>query len=206
MRSVENFRIASEWDVMRRAYFITTVCVILHWPMNQHAMRSSANDVNYHKGKQELGNRWVQNWNWDEGAGTGLRSQAQAMNVHWFLYRTHKWWKSWGNQREKLSEINPMIRTWSMHSWFCVTVSNINQVSKSEMKTISFPSYRRITRFSLWCSKSNAIKIYLKNKKPEKGMTAGVLPLCCQSLPEGRQQSYRSPTERGQQENGRQYR
>lgn len=37
-------------------------------------------------------------------------------------------------------------------------------------------------------------------------MTAGVLPLCCQSLPEGRQQSYRSPTERGQQENGRQYR
>lgn len=63
MRSVENFRIASEWDVMRRAYFITTVCVILHWPMNQHAMRSSANDVNYHKGKQELRNRWVQNWN-----------------------------------------------------------------------------------------------------------------------------------------------
>lgn len=84
------------------------VCVILHWPMNQHAMRSSANDVNYHKRKQELRNRWVQNWNWEEGAQTALRSQAQAMNIHWFLYRTHKWWKSWGNQREKLSEINPI--------------------------------------------------------------------------------------------------
>lgn len=108
MRSVENFRIASGWDVMRRVCFITTVFIILHWPMNQHAMRSSANDVNYHKGKQELRKRCVQNCNWDEGARTGLCSQAQVMNVHWCLNRTHKWWKSWGNQRRKLSEINPI--------------------------------------------------------------------------------------------------
>lgn len=70
--------------------------------MSQHAMRSSTDDVSYHREKQELGNRRVQNWNWDEG----LCSQAPAMNVHWLLHHTHVWWKSWGNQREKLSEIN----------------------------------------------------------------------------------------------------
>lgn len=76
------------------------------------------------------------------------------------------------------------------------------------MKTVIITSYRGITCFSFWCSKSNATKVHFKKRKEKKvkGMTAGVLPLCCQSLPEGRQQSYRSPTERGQQENGRQYR
>lgn len=63
MCSVANFGIASEWDVMRGVCFITTVFIILHWPMSQHAMRSSTNDVGYHGEKQELGNRWVRNWN-----------------------------------------------------------------------------------------------------------------------------------------------
>lgn len=62
MHSVENFGIASEWDVMRRIYFITTGFIILHWPMRQHAMRSSTNDVSYRREKQELGKRRAQNW------------------------------------------------------------------------------------------------------------------------------------------------
>lgn len=57
----EEFKNASEWDVMRKVCFITTVFIILHWPINQHAMRSSANDVNYHREKQEIRNRGVQN-------------------------------------------------------------------------------------------------------------------------------------------------
>lgn len=106
MRSFENFGLASEWDVMRRVCFITTVFIILHWPMSQHAMRSSADDGSYHREKQELGKRQVRNWDWDERAQTGLCSQAQAMHVHWFRYHTHVRWKSWGSQRGKLSEIN----------------------------------------------------------------------------------------------------
>lgn len=62
MRSVENLGRTSEWDVMRRACFITTVFIILHWPVSQHAMRSSTNEVSYRREKRELGNRWVQNW------------------------------------------------------------------------------------------------------------------------------------------------
>lgn len=67
-RSVENLGIASEWDVMRRGCFIITVVIILHWPMSQHAMRSFTNDVSYHREKQELRSRWVQNWEGDEAA------------------------------------------------------------------------------------------------------------------------------------------
>lgn len=55
MRSVENLGGTSEWDVMRRACFITTVSIVLHWPMSQHAMRSSTNDVSYHRDSKSSG-------------------------------------------------------------------------------------------------------------------------------------------------------
>lgn len=49
MHSVKNFGRASEWDDMSRACFVTTVFITLHWLVSQHAMRSSANGVSYHR-------------------------------------------------------------------------------------------------------------------------------------------------------------
>lgn len=86
-RSFENFGLASEWDVMRRVCFITTVFIVLHWPMSQHAMRSSADDgVTTERSKSSGRDRFETG---TEMKGHKLRSQAQAMRVHWFRYQTH---------------------------------------------------------------------------------------------------------------------
>lgn len=41
-------------------------------------MRCS-DDVNYHREKQELRNKWTQNWDWDEGTQTGLCSHEHVL-------------------------------------------------------------------------------------------------------------------------------
>ena len=89
------------------------------------------------------------------------------MNVHWLLYHTHVWWKSWGNPKGKLSEIN-VIKLSMVNAFMNLCYSLKHKTSNSEMKIIIITSYRRITRFSFWCSKSNAIKAYLKKKKKER--------------------------------------
>lgn len=139
MRSAENLGRTSEWDVMRRPCFITTVFIILHRPVSQHAMRSSTNEVSYRGEKRELGNRWVQHWDWDEGTRTGLCSQAQAMNVHWFRYHTRIWWKSWGNQRGQLSEINS-VKVNMVNAFMILCYSLKQKPGNSEMKTIIITS------------------------------------------------------------------
>ena len=72
MCSVGNFGLGSKWDVMRRVRVITTVFIILHWSMSQHAMRSSTNDVSYHREKQS--------------SGTDAFKTGTEMRVHTLVY------------------------------------------------------------------------------------------------------------------------
>ena len=75
-----------------------------------------------------------------------------------------------GNTRQSKGTTSRNKFCWSEHGQCIhdVCVSNVNQVSNSEMKAAIITCYRGITCFSFWCSKSNAINIYLIKKKKER--------------------------------------
>ena len=100
--SIENLGRTSEWDMMSGAiswprFSLSCIGLWVSMPCIPPLMMWVTT---------ERRNSWVWKWGWDGGAWTRLCSQAQATNVHWFLYHTRMWWEARGNQRGPLPEIN----------------------------------------------------------------------------------------------------